>query len=223
MIFSVPALLALAGVALLALAPFPDASSLAGPQMGPDRATLWFLFACALLLWIPTVFARLKASRDASTWALLSVFFVLFHIADRAGPSEGWALTFSFLPDDPIPLSYAARVVVVGALCSFPLWLRRGGPEKAIVAALVLVAAFGVGSLWFLGHYYPINPDELSPRPTVTLLLQSLTYACLALCCRAATEGERTRGFVLKTLSIVLFLVAARHQFSPIAPPKDDQ
>ena len=222
MIFSVPALLALAGVAMLAL--FPQGSALAGPQMGPDRATLWFLLLCSLVALVPPLFARLKASRDASTWALLCAFFVLFHLADRAGPGEGWALTFPFAPEDPVSVSYAARVVVVGALCCCPLWLRRGGPEKSILAALALIGAFGAGTLWLLGHFYPIGAETaLVPRPLATLLVQIASYGALALCCRAAMEEERVRGWVLRALPLVLLLVVMRHQLSPIPAPKDDE
>ncbi len=222
MIFSVPALLALAGVAVLAL--FPQSSALAGPQMGPDRATLWFLLVCSLIAWVPPLFARLKASRDASTWALLCAFFVLFHIADRAGPGDGWALTFPFAPEDPVPISYATRAVVVGALCCCPLWLRRGGSEKAIVVALALVGAFGFGTLWFLGRFYPIGADkDLVPRPVATLLVQIVSYGALALCCRAVAEHERLRAFALRALPLILLGVVLRHQLAPIAAPKDDE
>ena len=222
--FSVPALLALAGVAVLAL--FPDGSALAGPQMAPDRATLLFLFACAVAAQMPALFRRLTASRDASTWALISVFFVLFHLADRAGPGDGWRITFPFAPDDPAPISYAARIVVVGALLCLPLWLGRGGPEKSVIVALSIVGAFGLGTLWFLGQFFPVGVGEndiLAPRPTTTLLVQIVSYGALALCCRAATEHERVRVWVLRALPLFLLGVLLRHQLSPIPAPKDDE
>ncbi len=224
MIFSVPALLALAGVAVLAL--FPDGHALTSAQMGPDRATLWFLLLCALVAQVPALFARLRASRDASTWALLCAFFILFHLADRAGPGVGWKITFPFAPDDSVVISYAMRIVMVGALLSLPSWFRRGGPEKAIVVALGLVGVLGLGAFWFLGNYFPIGATEIiNPQPMATLVVQIVAYGALALCCRAATENERVREITLRALPVALLIVAARHQFSPIpAPlaPKDD-
>lgn len=223
MIFSVPALLALAGVAVLAL--FPDGHSLSGAQMGPDRVTLWFLLVCAVVArLVPTLYGRLRASRDASTWALICAFFLLFHLADRAGPSEGWSLKFPFDRNDPVAISYAARIVVVGALVSIPLWIRRGGPEKAVLVALAIVGAIGLGSLWFLGQYFTVGTDGIiDPRNIPTLLEQVVTYGALALCCRAATEDERVRGWVLSALPVALLVVALRHQVAPIPAPKEDE
>ncbi|BCM92294.1 hypothetical protein IAD21_04173 [Abditibacteriota bacterium] len=218
MIFSVPALLALAGVAVLSL--FPDGHLLTGAQMGPDRATLWFLLLCSLIAQVPALHARLRASRDASTWATLCVFFILFHLADRAGPRDGWSLTFPFAPDDPAAISYATRIVVVGALLSISLWLRRGGPEKSIIVALGLIGALGLGMFYFLGHYFPIGADKIiNPQPMATLLVQVVAYGALALCCRAATEVELFRGFMLRALPVALLLVVLRHQLSPIPVP----
>ena len=222
MIFSALALLALVGVARQAL--FPDAHLLSGAQMGPDRVTLWFLVLCSLAICAPPLFARLKASRDASTWALLCAFFVLFHIADRAGPRDGWSVTLPFAPDDPVAISYATRLIVVGALVSFPAWLRRGGPEKAVVVALALAGVFGVGMMWFLGHYFPIGADKIiQPRPLAPLIPQVVAYGALALCCRAATEDERVRGFALSALFPLLLIVALRHQIAPIPAPLEDE
>lgn len=221
MIFSVLALLALAGVSGLAL--FPDGRLLSGAQMGPDRATLWFLVFCSLVAMAPPLFARLRASRDASTWALMAAFFVLFHIADR-GPRGQWTLTFPFAPDDPIAISYATRLIVVGALVSSVMWLKKGGPEKAIVVALALVGVLGFGMFHFLGDYFPVGADKtLAPYPMATLLVQLVSYASLALCCRAATEDERVRTIALRALPVALIVVALRHQISPIPTPVEDE
>ncbi len=221
MIFSVLALLTLAGVAGLAL--FPDGNALVGAQMAPDRATLWFLLACAAVAQIPALWVRLRASRDGTTWFLICSAFVLMHLADRAGPRDGWALTFPFAPDDPTPVSYAARLAVMGALASLPYWTRRGGPEKAMLAALAVVLAFGLGTLWYLGHFFPVGAEqELVPRPLATLLVQGVSYGALALCCRAATEDERVRGWALRVLPLLLLAVVLRHQLAPIPAPKDE-
>lgn len=221
MIFSLPALLALLGVAGLAL--FPDPQLLPASSMAPDRATLWFLMVCALALQIPPLRKRLLGSLDGATWVLLCAFFVLFHIADRAGPVEGFALKLGFAPDDPVVVSWAARIVCIGALLSFPLWLKRGGVERFVLLGLGLVGAFGLGMFWLLSHFYKVDLDNLAPGPMVSLLVQIVSYAALALCCRAAVQNERVRALVLWALPFLLFVAAARHSFAPIPVPKSDE
>lgn len=221
--FSLPAIAALFVVAALALS--PDASALPASDMAPDRAALWFLLACALVLQIPAVWKRLVASQNGATWAVLCAFFVLFQIAERAGPRQGMSLHFSWAPEDPdapIIVSWATWAVVLGALCSLPLWIKRGGAERFVLLALALVGLFGLGMLRFLSGYFPIG-DQLAPAPMVTLVLQIVSYGALALCCRAALAGERTRDLVLRALPLLLLVVAARHQFAPIAAPKTDE
>lgn len=213
---------ALGAVALLAL--FPLASSLPSTQMAPDKLGLAFLLVFALALqWAP-LWKRLIASRDGATWVLLCAFFVLFQIADKAGPREGFSLRFGWAPDDPVVLSYAARIAMGGALASLPLWLRRGGVERYFVLSLALVGVFGLGMFRFLANYYSVGAADavLAPAPMVSLIEQMAAYAALALCCRAAVEDERLRLWVLRAVPLVLLLVLARHQFQPIPVPTDE-
>jgi len=218
MTFSLPALLALLGVAVLAL--FPDAHALNSSLMAPDRAALWFLFLSALVCQMPSVMRRLRESRDIALWALLCAMFVLFQIAQRAGPREGFSLHFGWAPDDPVVVAWATWLVVVGALLSLPLWIRRNGAERFVLLGLGLVALFGFGMFRLLGKYYPLGATEtLDPSPMASLVGQIVSYAALALCCRAAVEEERARLLVLRALPLLLFVVAARHQFAPIHAP----
>jgi hypothetical protein len=218
MFFSLPAIAALLSVAALAL--FPDARVLSAADMAPDRAALWFLFACALALQFPVLWKRVALSRDGATWVLLCAAFVLFQIAGRAGPHEGFSLKLGFAPDDPLVVPWATWAVVLGALCSFPLWLKRGGAERFVLLGLALVGLFGFGMFRLLASYFSVGATEtLVPGPMATLLLQIVSYGALALCCRAAAEEERVRVWVLRALPILLFIVACRHQFAPIAAP----
>ncbi len=222
MLFSLPAIAALLGVAALAL--FPDARVLSSSDMAPDRAALWFLLVCALVLQIPALWKRLVQSRDGATWVLLCAAFVLFQIAERAGPREGFALTFGFDLEKPPVVSWATGAVVLGALCSLPMWIKKGGVERFVWAGLALVGVFGWGMFRLLSEYFKVGETEtLAPLPMATLLLQIASYGALALCCRAAVESERMRASILRALPIVLLLVAARHTFAPIPAPKTDE
>jgi len=150
----------------------------------------------------------------------LCAMFVLFQIAQRAGPREGFSLHFGWAPDDPVVVAWATWLVVVGALLSLPLWIRRNGAERFVLLGLGLVALFGFGMFRLLGKYYPLGATEtLDPSPMASLVGQIVSYAALALCCRAAVEEERARLLVLRALPLLLFVVAARHQFAPIHAP----
>lgn len=218
MIRSLPSWLALFGVAALAL--FPDARTLNSPNMASDRLALWFLFLSALVLQIPAVMRRLRDSRDGALWAVLCAMFVLFQIAERAGPRNGFSLHFGWAPDDPVVVSWATRLVVIGAILSVSQWIRRAGAERFVWLGLGLVALFGIGMFRLLGDHFSVGAtDTLNPGPMVSLVAQIAGYGALALCGRAAVEDERSRAFVLRALPIILLLVAARHQFAPIHAP----
>jgi len=210
MIRSLPSWLALSGVMALAL--FPDARALSASNMASDRLALWFLCLSALVLQIPAAMRFFRSSRDGALWATLCAMFVLFQIAQRAGPRDGFSLHFSWAPDDPDVVSWATRLVVVGAVLSVPQWIRRAGAERFIWLGLGLVALFGLGVFRLLGDYFTVGQTEtLAPGPMVSLIAQIGGYGALALCCRAAVEDERSRVFVLRALPVVLLLVAALH------------
>lgn len=217
---SILAFLSLIGVWLLAF-------SGAVKPTPADKTALFFLAAAFLVALIPKFHRRLAQDANAATFAFLAAFFVLFQIADRAGPDAGLGITLPILPDDKFVFSYATYVVVIGALASAGAWWKpqnRGGPVPAILAGLALVAVLGLGSFWLLGRFYEVGADQtLDPRPIPTLVIQAVTYGCLALVCRAAAAPEWLRRLVLKLLPAGLLILWARHYF--IAPPveKDEE
>lgn len=213
------ALGALFGVAILAL--FPDAALLPNQARLSEKSALLFLLTTFLVALYPRFQRKLIENRDAATFLLLCAFFVLFHLADRAGPRQGFSLRLAALPDDAFAVSYALRLAVLGAILSFPAWFRSGGPSKAIGAALLLVGVVGIGSFWFLARFYTVGATEtLDPTPLATLFLQILGYGAVAALCRAVTYSERTTRLILRAMPVVLLLVWAKMHFvpTPIAP-----
>jgi hypothetical protein len=218
---SIFASLTLLGVALLAL--FPDPRALSPDALRPEIAALLFLAASFLVALAPSLHRRLMENRDAATFALLAAFFVLFHLADRAGPSEGWSLQLSMLPDDKFPLSYALRLAVVGALVSFPAWFRGGGPQRFVFAALLLVSALGLGIFYFLAKFYPVGATEtLDPTPLPTLFTQILGFGAVAALCRAVTASEFATRAWLRAMPLLLLIVAAKLGFFPAPVPAEE-
>lgn len=213
------ALGALFGVAILAL--FPDGALLPATARLSEKSALVFLLLAFLVALVPRISRKLLDNRDAATFLLISAFFVLYHLADRAGPREGFSLRLSILPDDAFPISYAFRLAILGAIISFPAWFRAQGPQKAIGAALALIGALGIGSFWFLARFYAIGATEtLDPTPLPTLFLQILGYGAIAALCRAVTSSASATRFALRAMPLVLLLVWAKLQFVavPIAP-----
>ncbi len=227
------ALGALFGIAILAL--FPNAALLPPDARLSEKSALLFLAATFLIALVPSLQRKLAAHRDAATWVLMSAFFVLYHLADRAGPREGWSLRLAALPDDAFPLSYALRLAVLGAVLSFPAWFlaRRapdsepsdqgapgGGPQKWAAAALILVGVLGWGSFVFLARFYKVGATEtLDPTPLPTLFLQILGYGSIAALCRAVTQSAPATRLMLRALPLILLLAWAKMQF--VAAPVD--
>jgi hypothetical protein len=222
MIFAIFALLALGGVWLLAL--FPDPLLLPPSAMVNEKLTLLFLLVAGALAFVPSLHRKWSQNHDAATFFLLCVGVVLFQIADRSGPREGWAITLPFA-DEATAISYATRLIVVGALLSCPMWWKHSGaPERATVAGLFLVGTLGLGSLWYLSQFYQVGFDKaLDPLPAATLCVQVVSYASLALCCRAATATEALRGAILRVIPVALLVMLARHQFMPIPAPVEEE
>ncbi|MDQ3813900.1 MAG: hypothetical protein M3347_08110, partial [Armatimonadota bacterium] len=145
--------------------------------------------------------------------------FIVYGLARRAGPEEGWALTFSALPDDRFVISYAARCVLIGALLTAPAWLRNiSGWTRALLIGLILIAALALFSFLFLYRHYPAGPTEtLDPTPLPHLALQIVEYGSLALLCNVVGAHPPLRRLVLRLLPLALLTLWARHQF--MAPP----
>jgi hypothetical protein len=206
---SAGALAALLAVYLLAFLP-------AARPTPADTLTLLFLAVCGSVALIPTLRRRLLADADAATFGLIAVAYVLYQLADRSGPAEGFALRFPFLPDDRFVISYAMRAVLLGAVLGAPMWLKSGGPERYMVAALGILGILGAGIFKVLSLYFKVGVVEtLDPTPMVTLYIQIVGYAALALCCRAVTLHERLRAVIFLALPAALFALWARHTFMP--------
>ena len=219
-LWAAPALLALGVVSVLAL--FPDPRLLKPAQMPPEKITLLLLLVSFALALFPPFQRRLMQDRDAASFAALVAGTILFHIADRAGPraGEGFGLAWALTPDDPLAISYATRAVILGALLSFPLWLRTGAPESGVLGGLLLLGFLGAGSFLLLGRFYPVGITEtLDPTSLGTLAVQIVAYASLALCARAVTFSLELRKVLFKIIPVILLVVWARHQFAPIAAP----
>jgi hypothetical protein len=218
---SIFALIALCGVFLMAL--FPDPRLLPPDALLSEKTTLLFLAAAFLVVLAPSLHRKLSENRDAATFALMAAFFVLYHLAERLGPVEGFSLRLRLLPDDAFPVSYALRLVVLGALLSIPAWWKGGGPQRYMFASLFLAGVLGLGSFWFLGQFYQIGATEiLDPTPLPTLLLQILGYAAVAALCRAVTASASSTKIMLRTLPFLLLALCAKYQFFPAPLPAED-
>ncbi len=209
------------GVALLAL--FPSGTLLPQSARLSEKTALLFLAVTFLVALVPRLQRKLLENRDAATFLLICAAFVLFHIAERAGPRDGFSLQFAALPGDAFPVSYALRLAVLGSILSVPAWIRDGGPHKAMGAALVVIAAFGVGSFLLLARFYPVGATEiLDPTPLPPLFLQILGYGSVAALCRAVTKSERATRLALRAMPLVLLFVWAKMQFvAPATLPED--
>ncbi len=215
------AILTLLGVAILAL--FPDAALLPASARLAEKSALLFLAATFFIALVPALQKRIVARRDAATFLLLCAFFVLFQIADRAGPRQGFSLQFAALSGDLFSVSYALRLAVVGALVSFPAWFRDGGPERFIFAALLLIGVLGLGSFWFLARFYKVGVTEtLDPTFIPTLFLQVLGFGAIAALCRAATASPKWTRLIFCGMPFVLLLVWAKMQLVPLPAPAED-
>lgn len=214
------ATLALAFIVALAF------SGAAEPSLA-DRLTLLVLgLSGALCFWTPLL-RFFEERADAATFALTLAMFVVYGMARRAAPTAetGWVLQFPLLPDDTFAVSWAARVAVLGALISMPLWLRHmNGWTRAILGALAIIAALGLGSFAFLRGFYTVGATEvLNPKPLADTLLQIVEYGALALLCSAVCAQAPSRRRVLRLLPLVLLALWVRHQFFPAPPPPEDE
>lgn len=164
---------------------------------------------------------------EAASFALSLAMFVVYGMARAAGPNgeDVWSLHFGLLPETPFPVSWATRVVVVGALLTIPLWIRHlNGWTRAVLCALGIVALFGIASFSFLRGFYPVGEADavLDPKPLADTIFQVVEYASLALLCSASCAAPQTRRLVLRVLPLLLLALWARHQFFPAPPPPED-
>ncbi|RYG68326.1 hypothetical protein EON80_11885 [bacterium] len=217
---SIFALLALCGVFLLAL--FPNSMLLPPTALLPEKVALVFLALSFGVALIPKLQKKLLEDRDAATFALMAAFFVVYHLAERAGPRSGFTIP-SELFSDEVSVTYALRLVFIGALASIPVWWKGGGPQRNLLAASILIGVLGLGSFWFLGRFYPVGATEtVDPTPLPTLLLQLLGYGCVAALCRAVTASPAYTKTLLRLMPVFLLVLAAKYQIFPTVQPEED-
>jgi hypothetical protein len=194
------------------------AFSLASEPTPADRVTLLTLAVLgAVCFWTPLL-RYFNERPDAATFALTAALFIVYGIARRAGPDEGWALRLAALPDDPFIISWAARVVVLGAILAAPLWWRQVSFwTRSLLTASAIVLAIGLGTFVFLRRYYPpvAETEIVNPKLLVDVVLQAVEYSALALLCNAVCLHPTARRWALRALPLVLLALWARHQFAP--------
>jgi hypothetical protein len=197
-----------------------------------DGATLLFLALCAALIgWTPLKKYFLDADRfdrsrhNAATFALAAAMFVIYSLARRSGPEEGWSLRFAFLPDDVFVVPFAARIVMAAALLVLILhWKVLSGWTRALVIGAGIIAAWALFSFRLLSGYFPVGVTEtLDPTPLVTTLLQLVEYVALGILCSAATAHPAVRRWILRLLPLVLLALWARHHWAlPVVEEEDE-
>jgi len=187
-----------------------------------DDLTVVFLGLLFALAWVPKLGKRLADNRDATTWALITVGFVLLQLADRTGPNP-FNIHISSIQDDPYPISAAGLCAIVGAVLGAPAWIKDGGPAKWVAAAAVLVGVLGAVNFWFLAQHFQVGATAiLDPSPLPSLYIQLVEYGCLALTCRAATASPAVRTWIWRTLPVALLVVRLGHHVLP-KPPEEQQ
>jgi hypothetical protein len=215
-VLSLPAALALAALAALALLPTVEPTT-------ADRVSFLLLAVVGAVCFWTRGLRFFEERAEAATFAITLVVFLIYGLARQAGPQEGWSLRLALLPDTPLVVPYAARIVVVAALVTAPLWWRnRNGWTSALLAAITVVALLGFGTFVLLGRFYTVGETEvLDPTPLVQTLIQALEFAALALVCSAACAVTATRRWILRFIPLVLFVLWARYQFFP-APKAEE-
>lgn len=143
--------------------------------------------------------------------------FLIYGIARMAGPDEGFSLQFAALPGDKFVIPYSAYVVVFAAILTGPFWwFHRLNWPLALLAGIGIVAVLSFFSFFLLQRYFPVGTTEiLDPTPLPVLGLLLVEYASVALLCHAVALRRQTRRLALRTLPVILLVLAARHQFFP--------
>jgi len=191
---------------------------------GGDSLALLFVAACGVLvlltplrrIFFPADERDEPRARGASTFALLCAMSVLFPLARRYTPLQSLGLHFSW-SEEPFLISIAALIAVAGALLTAaPTWRVCSGVVRASLLALAIVAAFGLGSFFFLGRFYAVGATlEVDPTPLVHLLQQAIEWGALVLLCHAASAHRKVRLWVMSAMIVALVLVWARQRSLP--------
>ena len=205
---------ALIGMYLLAFSPA------ANPSLA-DKVTLPVLAIMAAAFAYAPFLRRVSEQRDVASFALCAAFFVVHGLSRRVTGESGPAIT---LFGDPFPISYAAMLVIAGAVVSAPAWLKgRNGWTNAMLGGLAVLAVLAFISFRLLANHYEVGTTAtLDPGSLAYLGTQIVEYGALALCCSAVANNSKTRRIALIILPALLLLLAARYRMMP-APAEEEE
>jgi len=199
---------------------------LPGETSRADVLTPFVLGIAAMFLFWTPLSRHFEFQENAAMFALTAAMFVIYSLARRVGPDDGWALSFAWLglPDDRFVVPYASRIVVLGALCTAPLWWENmQGWTRSLLGGAVLLLVLAAISFRLLASFYKVGPvEQLDPTPLPHLGMQIVEYFCLALLCNAAAAHPNVRRWALRALPILLLVLWARLQFFSPAPLDPD-
>ena len=215
------AAIATVALALLIVLAF---STEARPTQADRIALLGLAVLTAICFWTP-LYRWAEAQHGVATFALTAAMFIVYGLARQVTPPDDrGALKFASLPEDVFAVSYAAYIVVAGALLTAPFWLRSlYGWTKSVLLVLGIITVLGFGSFKFLSGYYTVGVTEvLDPTPLVHLGMQVIEFGSLALLCNAVCAHGGMRRWVLRALPLILLALWARHQFGP-APVEEEE
>ena len=198
-------LLALLGVAALAF----SAATKPGPA---DTVTLFFLTLMTAIFGYAPFLRRLREDRDAAAFVLCAAMFVVYGLSRRVTAAEPPTL-------GEAKIGYAAFLVIGGALIGAPAWAKNfNGWTRAAAFALSLLLLLGWLAFRFLSMFYEVGETKtINPATWGFLLLQTIEYGALALCCSAVTANSRVRRFALVLLPALLLALAMRYKTMPAA------
>jgi hypothetical protein len=216
---AIVALFALVLLALLAFDPFRLVE--AAPS---EKLTLLFMAICSGI----AVFSPLRRhfrSLEAATFLFTASWVVLYALARRAGPAEGWSFHLAAEPEVSFTLSYAARIAIAGALVAAAIGRAAlSGFTRAALLAMLVAGLLLLGNFLFLAQFFSVGETkQLDPVPLAHALLQLVEYGAIAVLCGVAASDARVRGGLLKVLPILLLALWARYQFGPIPVEEDEE
>lgn len=180
-----------------------------------DRIALLFLaVTLGIIGWTPCL-KLMDAQPGATTFALTAAMFVVYGIARRDVPDDGWSIRFAAMPDDEYVLPYSAYVVGLGALLTLPLWWRhRSDWLRGLLTGFGIIAFFAVFSFWLLSRHFKVGATEaLDPSALPNLFLMLIEYGSVAILCRAVSSNTYARRYAMRFLPIALLALWARFHF----------
>jgi hypothetical protein len=217
---SLLACVALLLVALLAFDPMRLTEASAA-----ERITLFFLALCAAVCAYSPL-RRHFQTLEAATFIFTAAWFVMYTLARRAGPAEGWEFSLAAVPDVSLKISYAARIAIVGALTAAALnraalsAFTRAALSTMVVAGVLLLSNFAYLAQFFIVG--DIEQAQLNPVPLALALMNLLEFGSVAVLCGVAAADARVRSGLMKLLPVMLLLLWARTQFGPIPAEEDE-